>query len=58
MEQLKHKARLQQQVDLNEEQKSRILKLRNSMDVLLEVIVYHTLTEDAVKFVLYLFITS
>uniref|UniRef100_A0A1B6DQ19 Uncharacterized protein n=1 Tax=Clastoptera arizonana TaxID=38151 RepID=A0A1B6DQ19_9HEMI len=43
LEQLKNKVRLQRQVVINEEQKTTILDQRNTLDVLLEVAIYHTL---------------
>uniref|UniRef100_A0A1B6MR43 Uncharacterized protein n=1 Tax=Graphocephala atropunctata TaxID=36148 RepID=A0A1B6MR43_9HEMI len=46
-EQKRQKARLLKQVQENEEQLSRMLDLHNQLDVMLEVVMYHTMTDEA-----------
>uniref|UniRef100_A0A1B6ENF8 Uncharacterized protein n=3 Tax=Cuerna arida TaxID=1464854 RepID=A0A1B6ENF8_9HEMI len=46
-EQKRQKTRLLKQVQENEEQLARMLDLHNQLDVMLEVVMYHTMTEEA-----------
>ncbi|XP_046682784.1 uncharacterized protein LOC124369092 [Homalodisca vitripennis] len=46
-EQKRQKTRLLKQVQENEEQLARMLDLHNQLDVMLEVVMYHTMTDEA-----------
>lgn len=48
--QINQKIWLQKQVDINEEQRAKIIKLCNNMDVMLEVVFYHTMTDAACRY--------
>lgn len=47
------KAWLQHQLEQTQAQLTRMLELRNQLDVMLEVTMYHTLTEEAKQLVIY-----
>ncbi|XP_054275772.1 uncharacterized protein LOC128994946 isoform X2 [Macrosteles quadrilineatus] len=46
-EQKRQRKRLERQVAENKEELSRMLELHNQLDVMLEVVLYHTMTDDA-----------